>query len=179
MSPGSESHTVSPESPAWEPTARILCECNCGIQVQLGGDDGRQFASALKAAIRNDPRLAGVAPALLYRTLGETLPPGAESAAALWSAAQVCAARFADSIRRAGIEGDDSELGDSLFDAIVGSPTGVVFSIDPPDISWKRVQAATGRLQLAIPPLFEAIEALGRSRGPAITSEAFPLVWSG
>ena len=25
----------------WKPTACILCECNCGVEVQLGGDDGR------------------------------------------------------------------------------------------------------------------------------------------
>src|SRR5262249_10497644 len=27
----------------WKPTACILCECNCGILVQLGGEDGRRF----------------------------------------------------------------------------------------------------------------------------------------
>ena len=27
----------------WHPTACILCECNCGIEVQLG-EDGRTFA---------------------------------------------------------------------------------------------------------------------------------------
>ncbi|MEM9074772.1 MAG: molybdopterin-dependent oxidoreductase, partial [Myxococcota bacterium] len=27
----------------WDSTACILCECNCGIEVELGGDDGRQF----------------------------------------------------------------------------------------------------------------------------------------
>jgi len=27
----------------WKSTACILCECNCGIEVQLGGDDGRKF----------------------------------------------------------------------------------------------------------------------------------------
>jgi formate dehydrogenase len=27
----------------WRPTACILCECNCGIEVELGGDDGRQL----------------------------------------------------------------------------------------------------------------------------------------
>ena len=30
-------------SPEWQPTACILCECNCGLEVQLGGDDGRQM----------------------------------------------------------------------------------------------------------------------------------------
>ena len=27
----------------WKPTACILCECNCGILVKLGGADGRRF----------------------------------------------------------------------------------------------------------------------------------------
>jgi anaerobic selenocysteine-containing dehydrogenase len=27
----------------WKPTACILCECNCGIEVRLGGPDGRSF----------------------------------------------------------------------------------------------------------------------------------------
>ena len=27
----------------WHPTACILCECNCGIEVRLGGEDGRRF----------------------------------------------------------------------------------------------------------------------------------------
>jgi anaerobic selenocysteine-containing dehydrogenase len=27
----------------WKPTSCILCECNCGIEVTLGGDDGRQL----------------------------------------------------------------------------------------------------------------------------------------
>src|SRR5499427_10090223 len=41
-----DSETVS-AAPAgrtlWKPTACILCECNCGILVQLGGPDGRRF----------------------------------------------------------------------------------------------------------------------------------------
>ncbi|MGH9042726.1 MAG: hypothetical protein ACRDZ3_21135, partial [Acidimicrobiia bacterium] len=27
----------------WQATACILCECNCGIEVRLGGEDGRRF----------------------------------------------------------------------------------------------------------------------------------------
>ena len=32
-----------PTASEWKSTACILCECNCGIEVQLGGDDGRRF----------------------------------------------------------------------------------------------------------------------------------------
>ena len=27
----------------WQQTACILCECNCGIEIELGGADGRRF----------------------------------------------------------------------------------------------------------------------------------------
>ena len=33
-----------PTTSDWRPSACILCECNCGIEVQLGGDDGRRLA---------------------------------------------------------------------------------------------------------------------------------------
>jgi len=32
-----------PKMSAWKPSACILCECNCGIEVELGGDDGRHL----------------------------------------------------------------------------------------------------------------------------------------
>ena len=35
--------TQSPAKPEWNSTACILCECNCGIEVQLGGEGGRHF----------------------------------------------------------------------------------------------------------------------------------------
>jgi len=35
---------MSDETAPWRPTACILCECNCGIEVRLGGEDGRRFA---------------------------------------------------------------------------------------------------------------------------------------
>jgi anaerobic selenocysteine-containing dehydrogenase len=31
------------DTAAWRPSACILCECNCGILVRLGGEDGRRF----------------------------------------------------------------------------------------------------------------------------------------
>jgi hypothetical protein len=34
---------VSTANGEWKPTACILCECNCGIEVRLGGEDGRRF----------------------------------------------------------------------------------------------------------------------------------------
>jgi anaerobic selenocysteine-containing dehydrogenase len=38
-------------SPDWKPTACILCECNCGLEVELGGDGGRHLVK-----LRGDKR---------------------------------------------------------------------------------------------------------------------------
>ncbi len=35
--------TEAPPTSEWLPTACILCECNCGVEIQLGGEDGRRF----------------------------------------------------------------------------------------------------------------------------------------
>src|SRR4029450_1107584 len=35
--------TTTQRGADWKPTACILCECNCGILVKLGGADGRRF----------------------------------------------------------------------------------------------------------------------------------------
>ncbi|MBI5088220.1 MAG: molybdopterin-dependent oxidoreductase, partial [Actinobacteria bacterium] len=35
--------SVQPSIAAWHPTACILCECNCGIEVRLGGESGTRF----------------------------------------------------------------------------------------------------------------------------------------
>ena len=38
-------------APEWKPNACILCECNCGLEIQLGGDDGRHLVK-----LRGDKR---------------------------------------------------------------------------------------------------------------------------
>ncbi len=38
-----ESEPTGAGSSEWHKTACILCECNCGVEVRLGGVDGRRF----------------------------------------------------------------------------------------------------------------------------------------
>jgi len=42
--PDSMQTTSATQPSDWKSTACILCECNCGIEIQLGGDDGRRLA---------------------------------------------------------------------------------------------------------------------------------------
>jgi formate dehydrogenase len=67
------------------------------------------------------PELGPLTPVILYRTLGPTLPDGAGSAALLWGAAHQCAMQNRPSLERAGFEGEGTDLGEALFDAILSA----------------------------------------------------------
>src|SRR5215475_13770997 len=89
------------------------------------------FAHELRAFMGANPNTAAIGALVLYHTLGQTLPDGTASAAPLWQAAQSCAKRSPEAVRRAiGPKGNvsDAELGDALFDAIVGTRSGVAIT---------------------------------------------------
>ena len=80
-----------------------------------------------------------VAPVLLYRALGPTLPHGAASAAALWAIAQRCALLNPAGVEGAGF-GTGPEAAERLFDAILDRPSGVVITVDDHDATWRRIE---------------------------------------
>lgn len=121
-----------------------------------------QFAAAFLAAA-SDPRVRRLAPVLLYRTLGPTLPHGAAAAAVLWAAAHGCAAGNAAGVERAGF-GTGPEAGERLFRAILSSPSGVVITDDTEDETWRRL---AGRpIQLDLPELLAEVARLGERPRP-------------
>ena len=132
------------------------------------------FAEAFFAATAADPTLGALAPYVLYRTLGPTLPDGAAAAAILWGAAHRCALGNPDGVRRAGFTGEGLEPGERLFDAILSSPSGVVFTDDEHDVAWSRLGTGDGRINLVVPELLEELAALPDDA--PLTSEEFPLV---
>jgi anaerobic selenocysteine-containing dehydrogenase len=136
------------------------------------------YAEAFLRTLGGDARLAALAPAVLYETLGPTLPDGAASAAVLWALAHQAAQAYPESLRRAGFDGGSPfEQGEALFDAILAARSGLVFSDDPPEESWRRVETADGRVRLAIPELLAELRAL-RDEDPAARDPAFPFVLS-
>jgi anaerobic selenocysteine-containing dehydrogenase len=138
--------------------------------------EGReQFTAAYAEATFADRGLSRLAPVLLYRTLGPTLPEGAAPAAVLWGAAQLTAGACPD-----GVAGAGHESGDALFDAILDNPQGVVFadeSADPEAAVWQRVRTEDGLIHLVIPELLEELGALAAGPAPGATDE-WPLVLS-
>ena len=140
------------------------------------------FGEAFFAATSANPALGSFAPIVLYRTLGPTLPDGAASAAILWGASHRCALGFPESVKRAGFTGEGLEPGEKLFDAILNSPSGLIFTIDEWDDVWPRVKTPEGKVQLIIEDLLPDLRSLSdpEQLNPASPSgdEDFPLVLS-
>ncbi|MDE0884928.1 MAG: molybdopterin-dependent oxidoreductase [Myxococcota bacterium] len=134
-----------------------------------------EFGKAFMFALSERPEWAGIAPVLLYETLGRSLAPGLAPAALFWAAAQTCATTYADSVRRAGFEGEGQALGDSLFEAIISRKEGVVITSDPYEISFERIATQDGKIQLVIPELIEELEGL-RDEHPVTDDPDYPFV---
>jgi anaerobic selenocysteine-containing dehydrogenase len=123
------------------------------------------FAAAFFEATAANPALGALAPIVLYRTLGPTLPDGAASAAILWGAAHRCVQANPEGVRRAGF-GEGPEAGEHLFDAILASPSGVVFTDEDADAAWRRVRGDDGRVRLALPELLAELAAMATETPP-------------
>jgi formate dehydrogenase len=135
------------------------------------------YAAAFFQALAANPKLGALAPVVLYETLGPTLPGGAASAAVLWALAHQCARSFPESVRRAGFDGDPMAQGEALFEAMLAGRSGIAFTEDGWDETWKRLETPDGRVHLAVPELLDELEGL-RDEDPSLRDPAFPFVLS-
>jgi anaerobic selenocysteine-containing dehydrogenase len=114
-------------------------------------------------------------PLALYEVLGPTLPHGAKAAAVLWAAAHAVAFQHEEAVRRAGFEGDGPDLGEALFDAIIGSRSGVVFTADDYEDTWNYLGTFDEKVHLVIPELLDELDGL-RHEAPPAADDEFPFV---
>ncbi|MEE8347076.1 MAG: molybdopterin-dependent oxidoreductase [Dehalococcoidia bacterium] len=144
-------------------------------ELEQAARDGRNsFRIAAFQFLGERPDLAAVAPLILYKTLGRTLPVG-PGPAIVWFACQRYAAQDAAAVERAGIHpSDDGNLGDALFDAILANPSGIVFSRHTYDDTWGIIGHSDRKVHLAIPELLAELQAL---RGqPGFADENYPFI---
>ncbi|HYV07095.1 MAG TPA: molybdopterin-dependent oxidoreductase [Blastocatellia bacterium] len=132
------------------------------------------FAGAFQNLIATKPELADYAPIILYRTLGPTLPEGAAAAAFLWATAHGFARKEPEAVRRAGHTGEGPMLGEALFEAILASRSGVLFSVNDYDETWRYIKHEDGLIHLEIPEMLEALGALDPH--PPAVAGSYPFV---
>jgi hypothetical protein len=132
------------------------------------------FAPAFLQFTMERPDLAGLVPVILYETLGPTLGAGNEATALLWGAAHTCAMSYPESVRRAGFSGDGMALGEALFAAIFSRRSGVTFTVDEYDETWRRLATPDGKINLTIPELMSELAGLPAEQ-PASARE-YPFV---
>lgn len=144
-------------------------------ELKTAAEKGRMaFAVAFQNLMSAQPELADYAPIILYETLGQTLADGAAGAAFLWATAHRFAAKSPEAVRRAGHKGQGPMLGEALFESIIGSPSGVVFSVSEYDESWNFIKHKDGLIHLEIP---EMLAALAELQSPErIQSSDYPLI---
>ena len=135
------------------------------------------FTEAFMGAAGANKNVAAVGAVILYETLGKTLPEGMEAAAAVWFSAQTTAMKYPDQVRAAGHEGDGPELGWSLFNALVTSDDGVVFTKHTHDDSFDLLGTSDQKINVAIPELLREVENLAEAP-TQYTTDDFPFVLS-
>jgi anaerobic selenocysteine-containing dehydrogenase len=142
-------------------------------ELRAAAEVGRSaFLEAFVRVMVERPHLVGFAPIVLYETLGPALGEGRQATAGAWGLAQMTAMAYPQSVQRAGFAD-----GDELFDAVVSSPSGVVFTIDEYDDTWARVETSDGKVALAVDELLDELRALHDEPGPAVDPD-YPFVLS-
>lgn len=133
------------------------------------------YRDAFMERVLGDPRLTPHAPVLLYRTL--PLAPEVKEGAVLLGLALKAAMEHPEPLARAGFDGDPVAAGEKLFEAMLASPSGLVFAVD----EWRevlgRVSTPDGRIQLALDDLLTELDRVVAQPAPA-RDEAFPFVLS-
>jgi anaerobic selenocysteine-containing dehydrogenase len=145
------------------------------VPLHEAAKQGREvFAMTFLQMSAETPKFNLLAPVILYETLGPLLPKGAEATAAIWGAAHTCAFTFPESVARAGFTGEGLALGEALFDALLQNRSGVVFTVDPYEETWNRLDTHDKKVNLVVPDLLAELRQLPSQK--AYTTEEFPFV---
>jgi len=138
------------------PPASIVAELRDLAARDRGAMMGRAFQ-----LFGEQPKLAPIAAVLLYRTLGPTLPDGAAAAAPLWAACHRAAGDHTVAVQRAlGSTAEGVALGELLFERVLASRSGLIFTTHEYEEIWSLVKHRDRKVHLAIPPLLDWLRAL-------------------
>lgn len=132
------------------------------------------FALTFLAKAARDRKVMNYAPVILYRTLGPHLPKGMETAAAVWALCQLHIMGNRKTAARAGFAGFPPFAANRLFQALLDTPSGVVFAEATLEDSWNAIPMAEHRINLHIPEMLAELQALD-PQGPPLDPE-YPFI---
>ena len=133
------------------------------------------FAAAFAWKTMRDKRFNRYASVILLRTLGPALQVGLSPAASLWGICQMFTRQQPKAAARAGFRGRLFGAGNRLFEAILGSPSGVTYADSDYADSWQAVRRPGNRIDLF---LAEMMPELAKLSAALVTDPAFPFVLS-
>jgi anaerobic selenocysteine-containing dehydrogenase len=131
------------------------------------------YAQAMLTRVMTDPRLAGQAPVLLYRTID--LPDELREGAVVLGVALRAAMGSGPALARAGFPGPPLAAAIALFEAILAGASGVVFAVDEWAGATPHIRTPDRKLRLVLPDLLAALATL-LGGGGAVRDEAYPFV---
>jgi anaerobic selenocysteine-containing dehydrogenase len=133
------------------------------------------YVHAVLARVMPDPRLAGLAPVVLYRTMD--LPDELREGAVVLGVAARAAMSPSPVLARAGFPGPPLAAAVALFEAILAGASGVVFAVDEWAGAAPHIRTPDRKLRLALPDLLGELDKLVRG-GAAPRDAAYPFVLS-
>lgn len=151
-------------------------EAQYGVLRRAASTGWLPFTLAFAWKALRDKRVARYASVVLYRTIGPHLPAGMEMAASLWGICQMYVRKQPEAAARAGFAGHALLAGNRLFQAMLNSPSGLIFADTEYSHSWQAIRLPEHRINLWIPELVAELEKLANS-GPPVDAE-YPFVLS-
>ncbi|MEM7103333.1 MAG: molybdopterin-dependent oxidoreductase [Bacteroidota bacterium] len=132
----------------------------------------RLFPLAIALTFALKPKWKKYGPTILRATLGKALPNGAASGAVLWFAAHRYAEKHTKAVKRAGFKGSGYMLGESLFNAIINSPSGTIMSVHEQEEHWDLIRHKDKKVHLSIPLMLDWLDALPENAKKEASYEA-------
>ncbi len=146
-------------------------------ELRAAGEQGlTAYAQAFIAKVAMNPRQMGLASAILYRSLGPTLPEDRTEGAVLFGLAIRAAMSSPVPLAKAGFDGSPAEAGVKLFQKLISEDSGMTFAVDDWNAVRSRIGTPDGKIQLALSDLLQTAADLADGPGPA--DEQYPFVLS-
>jgi formate dehydrogenase len=142
---------------------------------KAASDGLASFAEAFMAAVMEDSAVAAYGAVVLYETLGASLPWEKRGGAVLWLSCQMAVQKYPEEIKAAGHIGEGVALGNALFQAIIDSDDGVVFTRHTHDQAFDLLATPDQRIHLDIPEMHAAMAVLPEAPVKYTTDE-FPFI---